>query len=960
MRKGRLIFAVIASMLAVVSLSGQAFAGKEQWPVTRKEEWHITTMSKNTLPLAAEFKSNCDSYGVGTKYMPTDWCSNTNWYVQGGVVTEKYYVFAVFKGDDEANHIYFANRSTGIIEHVFDVDHKWGHMNTFFYTWGTHHIRIQNSGCVSDETFQEIELSKCKSPTEKDGHGHLTNQSQVQDKKNKLIYTAQWDSDGQFDQEVQWEKDTNAIFVESYETDEGGEPTNLRLTKTFYIPKDVIDGEIEDISIDGNTGEVYLFFNLTHNEGQGCAFYVLNGTGMAMVAQSRDKRTWAENNFKFYNPDELCGVGGAINGPCGGDITATGTYDRLREVTEKYGILAMRMQQETGVPWEIVFSQMMHESSVGSSSNGVDHSVKELGYFNWLGLSCPSTCTNSHFYNIEDVYKSPKGSTWSMYSSIENMIAGYFIDYLRNGLYGAAFKYADMNNFNLEMFFRTMLTRYCPVSDGCDHDRYWDATEKTLEIIHEVAAEKGWPTSEQLAKQNKIPIGGKYPDVNSNIHNDPAFSGVAPHSLNMECSGGDGPTTAAAAATPGAVSVNVTWADGWITGGIEGYVKESAVDKNFHFGDSSHLSNYLTHNAKDGNTVGPNKILLHNTEGTDQGGTSGLALYPTKDEITGKTTGGFPAHFTVNLKEKVVYQHHPITKPSNAIASYDTTAGVQIEIIGYSTEKNKDSEWYLLDNQKFTNAEWIYLAKLLTAISQETGIPLTTSVSWDNPEKMSSQEFASYKGVLGHMHAPTPNDHHDPGNIWPMVEEALKSVSAAAATSCNAEKPATGEFTWWDQCDDRWGGTSYGGCGTTCSSGCGVVSFAMMATALTGIERLPDEVTKNAGSKGLHVCGAGSSHSLPATLAPDYGLVAESAGGLSADELSAKLREGYMIWGCGKGSNPYTSGGHCIGIRGITPEGKWLLADSNGEKGRTNSLETEWDPSEVLPPMNGRALLKKQ
>ena len=250
-------------MLAMASSSGQAFAGNEQWPVTRKEEWHITTMSKNTLPLAAEFKSNCDSYGAGTKNMPTQWCSNTNWYVQGGVVTEKYYVFAVFKGDNEANHIYFANRSTGIIEHVFDVDHKWGHMNTFFYTWGTHHIRIQNSGCVSDETFQEVELSKCKSPTEKDGHGHLTNQSQVQDKKNKLIYTAQWDSDGQFDQEVQWEKNNNAIFVESYETDEGGEPTNLRLTKTFYIPKDVINGEVEDISIDGNTGEVYLFFNLT-------------------------------------------------------------------------------------------------------------------------------------------------------------------------------------------------------------------------------------------------------------------------------------------------------------------------------------------------------------------------------------------------------------------------------------------------------------------------------------------------------------------------------------------------------------------------------------------------------------------------------------------------------------------------------------------------------------------------
>ena len=210
------------------------------------------------------------------------------------------------------------------------------------------------------------------------------------------------------------------------------------------------------------------------------------------------------------------------------------------------------------------------------------------------------------------------------------------------------------------------------------------------------------------------------------------------------------------------------------------------------------------------------------------------------------------------------------------------------------------------------------------------------------------------------MHTPTPNDHTDTGNIWPMLSEAIQSVQAASNEGfCGAQdKPWYGDFPWWDQCDPQWKETSYGGCGTTCSSGCGVVSFAMMATALTGIERRPDEVTKLAGSKGLHVCGKGSSHSLPLVLAPEYGLIAESIDSASIDQINAKLRDGYMIWTCGGGSNPFTSAGHCIGIRGITDDGKWLIADSNGEKGRVNTLETTWDPSFLRPRMNNAKAIK--
>ena len=62
-----------------------------------------------------------------------------------------------------------------------------------------------------------------------------------------------------------------------------------------------------------------------------------------------------------------------------------------------------------------------------------------------------------------------------------------------------------------------------------------------------------------------------------------------------------------------------------------------------------------------------------------------------------------------------------------------------------------------------------------------------------------------------------------------------------------------------------------------------------------------------------------------------------------------------MVHTSGSGSDPFTSGGHYIGIRGITSEGKWLLADSNGtspggyqQNGKKNTLEKEWDPKDVV------------
>lgn len=198
-------------------------------------------------------------------------------------------------------------------------------------------------------------------------------------------------------------------------------------------------------------------------------------------------------------------------------------------------------------------------------------------------------------------------------------------------------------------------------------------------------------------------------------------------------------------------------AEGWV-GGIEGLQKEPA---NIALTDDIVLDKFSTANGK------PNAIILHYTAGL----TAGLAAY-----------GGnyYPAHFTIDLKNKKGFQHFSLSKPSLAVSTYDGYA-IQIEIVGcgYNGEGfgvdggcMRASGGYSLD--QLQPEDWDYLAYYLNAISQYTGVPLTSSVVWDKTHKeLSDAEMRSYKGVLGHMHVPG-NGKVDPGNIWPDVEAALK------------------------------------------------------------------------------------------------------------------------------------------------------------------------------------------
>ena len=406
-------------------------------------------------------------------------------------------------------------------------------------------------------------------------------------------------------------------------------------------------------------------------------------------------------------------------------------------------------------------------------------------------------------------------------------------------------------------------------------------------------------------------------------------------------------STPSTTSSSGKIVVNTTWKDGWITSGIDGYVKEDAfafaASKGATVGSSPRGDYDTIMNGK----IGPNKITLHNTEGGNQNGSQGLILYDLNHF--------YPPHFTVDLKQHKVYQHFSINKPSDSIRTYDASAGIQIEVIGFSTIKSVNHPWYLLNTNIFKADDWLYLAKLLVAISTETKIPLTSSLSWKGePPRLSPEEYKKYEGVLAHMHAPLPNDHNDTNDIWHFVENELKRIDGVASTSsgsnsthgnsnCGGRQSIDpSNMTNYLQCDPQWGQSPFGS-STICNAGCGPTSFASLATMLLGQQILPTETAKVAGDAGMYVRGVGSSHLVTQTLASHYGLQYEKiptpANASQAIEIMNKyLDEGWTLHISGKGTAPFSANGHYIAVRGKSSDGKWLLFNSAGAGKDPNNL----------------------
>lgn len=264
----------------------------------------------------------------------------------------------------------------------------------------------------------------------------------------------------------------------------------------------------------------------------------------------------------------------------------------------------------------------------------------------------------------------------------------------------------------------------------------------------------------------------------------------------------DNPPSDTTTSTAKTTTSSITWdKEGWIKGGIDGYTKESAIAGKGNKLDGSANKDFET-DMPNGKGKGPNKITLHSTEGGNGGGKTAFNIF--------KNTGYFP-HFTIDLKEKHVFQHLPIYKTSGAVAKHDASAGIQIEIIGYSdanlAKEEKNEKWIVAN---FSDDELGYLVKLLKGISKATGIPLKSTLDWKSGgsspnNRLSAEEFKNYNGILGHRHVPD-NDHWDPYGIWENLSKLFDGVeeddvcgdgdSSGGSKKENALQELVKEWAW--------------------------------------------------------------------------------------------------------------------------------------------------------------------
>ncbi len=158
------------------------------------------------------------------------------------------------------------------------------------------------------------------------------------------------------------------------------------------------------------------------------------------------------------------------------------------------------------------------------------------------------------------------------------------------------------------------------------------------------------------------------------------------------------------------------------------------------------------------------------------------------------------------------------------------------------------------------------------------------------------------------------------------------------------------QVVYYNQLDSRWSNQMYGRSSTIGAAGCGPTALALAVSTLTDKTVDPPAVCDWSVRNGHRCEGNGSYHSLIPEGAKHYGLKVEKLGRSSARELEQHLSSGKLVIAI-MAPGHFTSSGHFIVLRGITEDGKVLVADPASYK-RSGQ---EWSMSITLNESRGDA-----
>ena len=148
---------------------------------------------------------------------------------------------------------------------------------------------------------------------------------------------------------------------------------------------------------------------------------------------------------------------------------------------------------------------------------------------------------------------------------------------------------------------------------------------------------------------------------------------------------------------------------------------------------------------------------------------------------------------------------------------------------------------------------------------------------------------------------------------------------------------AATSVVYYNQTDARWGNKPYGKTSTIGRAGCGPTALAIAVASLTSNKVTPYDVAQWSVANGGLCEGSGSYHSLIPNGGRHYGLTVTSIG-RDGKKLVEALQSGKLVIAI-MSKGHFTNGGHFIVLRGVTADGKLLVADPASVK-RSNK---EWD-----------------
>ncbi|MDX3525065.1 peptidoglycan-binding domain-containing protein [Streptomyces sp. ID05-39B] len=203
-----------------------------------------------------------------------------------------------------------------------------------------------------------------------------------------------------------------------------------------------------------------------------------------------------------------------------------------------------------------------------------------------------------------------------------------------------------------------------------------------------------------------------------------------------------------------------------------------------HIYPKADASSQFFHKAYPGDTMKPNVIVLHTTEG---------GSFPSYGG------GGSAPNFTI--KVGIVRQHFYANESSRALRNLaggvqtNTLNAIQIELVGTCEKGGPGLYWPDAEDDDLAP-----LVDLIDWLTDEYDVPLVaTSKPWlsyptsygsRSGQRMSFAEWEAFKGICGHQHVPE-NDHGDPGN-FPIKRliELVKAKKGKPATPAPAPAPA--------------------------------------------------------------------------------------------------------------------------------------------------------------------------